>query len=712
MKTSLLRTLRILYHLARADFLERIRRYSFLIALGVVLWMGYLSASGQFRMRVPPDYLGVINSAWVGATMTITVSFLLGWIGFYLVKGSVSRDYDTGVGQIMAATPLSRPLYTVGKWASNFAVLGLMILLLLGVGIIMNLAVGVQGFNLWALCQPLLLVALPGMAVIAAVAVLFETVGWLRGGLGNVVYFFAFIVVLIISGEGMLPGSANRAYNPWLDFSGWQLIGRSISQAAQAAYPESGGGFAFSIIDLQAPKFFQWNGIAWTANILLSRLFFLLLGVGLALLAAVFFDRFNPARVGRVKKNRAAQDLPEPLAVGEPTPAGSARLTPLAAAGAGRRARFRFDALFAAEFKLLLKGQRWWWYAAAAGLVLAQFFNDLETTRILLIIAWAWPILLLSQLGCRENRYDTRQLIFSAPRPILNQLPAMWLSAFAVLALLGSGALARFLIAGATFSAMGWLTGAIFIPSLALACGVLTGSSKTFEVVYVLWMYILTQKAASLDFIGITPQSPLYIYWLLAAGLVAAAVVARQVSSKIVQNTTFILLPFAKINRPSFYPTTIFIEAPMNKEKYVGIFWGVVLIILGAFYLVTGAHSFTITDPELGLAIFAPLAGAVLRQLFPERAAEMGLAVPGLHLYRSFSDDAHPDGDRRILAWPVIAMPVLAWGRRAILYRLFPGPHPPLGADPRVYYGRAGGAGGPRRPDARKKKKALADRSW
>ena len=119
-----------LYHLIRADFLERTRRYSFLIMLGLVLWLGYLSASGQFRMRIPPDYIGVVNSAWVGGTMTVSVAFLLGWVGFYIVKGSVSRDYDTGLGQIMATTPMTRPLYMLGKWLSNFAVLCLAVVIL------------------------------------------------------------------------------------------------------------------------------------------------------------------------------------------------------------------------------------------------------------------------------------------------------------------------------------------------------------------------------------------------------------------------------------------------------------------------------------------------------------------------------------------------------------------------------------------------------
>jgi hypothetical protein len=517
-------TLRMLYHLARADLLERVRRYSFLITLGLVLWIGYLSASGQFRMRVPPDYLGEINSAWVGATMTITVSFLLGWIGFYLVKGSLSRDYETGVGQIMATTPLNRPLYTLGKWISNFAVLGIMILLLLGMGIMMNLAVGVGGFDLWALSQPLLFVALPCMAVIAAVAVLFETIRWLRGGLGNVVYFFAFLAILVISAEGMPPGSANRPYNPWADFAGWRLIGGSVSQAAKAAYPESGGGFAFSITYLPNPHIFVWNGIDWTADILLSRLFFLLLAVGIGLLAAVFFDRFNPSRVLPIKRKKIEGDFPQPVTAAESIPVSCVHLTPLS----GTRARFRFDALFIAELKLLLKGQRWWWFTVAAALIVAQLSSEIETTRILLIIAWAWPILLLSPLGCRENRYDTRQIIFSAPRPVINQLPAIWLSAVVVLALLGSGALVRFVIAGEPPSILGWITGVVFIPALALVLGVLTGSSKAFEAIYVLWLYLLTQKVVAFDFIGMTPESPLCIYAPLAVVFLVAAAVGRQ----------------------------------------------------------------------------------------------------------------------------------------------------------------------------------------
>ena len=44
--------IRILYHLARADFLERVRRYSFVLTMGISIYLGYAAATGQLEMRV------------------------------------------------------------------------------------------------------------------------------------------------------------------------------------------------------------------------------------------------------------------------------------------------------------------------------------------------------------------------------------------------------------------------------------------------------------------------------------------------------------------------------------------------------------------------------------------------------------------------------------------------------------------------------------
>ena len=522
-----MKTLRVIYHMARADFLERVRRYSFLIMLGLVVWLGYLSASGQMRMRVPPDYTGVINSAWVGATMTVTVSLLLGWVGFYIVKGSVSRDYETGVGQIMATTPLSRPLYMLGKWLSNFVVLGIAVVIMLVEGILMNLLLGTHNLDLLALAAPLVVIALPCVALIAAFAVLFESIGWLRGGLGNVIYFFAFMFALVWSGQIEDIGTPGKIANPYIDFTGWQIIGDSVSRAARAAYPSTAGGFAFSITDLPAPNIFLWNGLQWTRDIFLSRGFFLLAALGIVLVSSLFFDRFNPSRLS-VKRKKSTSDSPSVATAPELITSPNIHLTPLPAT----RPLFRFDALYLAELKLLLKGQRWWWYVVAAGLVIAQLANTPDVTRILLVVAWVWPILLLSGLGSRESRHNTHDMVFSAPRPVLTQLPAAWLAAFTLVALTGSGALIKFLILGDLHSILAWLVGAMFIPSLALTFGILTGSGKAFEIIYVLWMYLLLNKVPAIDFIGMTPNSPWLPYLGLSLVLMIISSLVRQFQLK------------------------------------------------------------------------------------------------------------------------------------------------------------------------------------
>ena len=187
---------RVIYHLARADFLERVRRYSFLVMLGLVVLLGYQTAVGNVRLQLG-QYRGEFNSAWIAGMMSIITTFFMGWFGFYLVKGSVARDRETGVGQIMATTPMSRPFYMLGKWISNFAVLMLMVVILMIFGLIIQLLNGESSqLDLGTYLSPFVFIVTPLMGMVAAVAVLFEAIPFLSGGFGNIVYFFAFVMII------------------------------------------------------------------------------------------------------------------------------------------------------------------------------------------------------------------------------------------------------------------------------------------------------------------------------------------------------------------------------------------------------------------------------------------------------------------------------------------------------------------------------------
>jgi hypothetical protein len=182
--------------IARADFLERVRRYSFLFTLGFALYLGYLATTGKLVFRVG-HMRGLFNSAWVGGLLSLIASAFISLAGFYFIKNTIQRDRETGVGQIIAATPVSKFTYTLGKMTSNFMVLGLMVVVLACSGIVMQLIRGEdRHIELWKLLAPFLLLSLPAMLVVASVAVLFEAIPVLSGGFGNIVYFFAWAVGL------------------------------------------------------------------------------------------------------------------------------------------------------------------------------------------------------------------------------------------------------------------------------------------------------------------------------------------------------------------------------------------------------------------------------------------------------------------------------------------------------------------------------------
>ena len=508
---------RVIYHLARADFLERVRRYSFLIMLGVVVFLGYQAGVGNINVQVG-TYRGEFNSAWVGSMMAVIGSFFLGWFGFYLVKGSVARDRETGVGQIMATTPLTRPLYTFGKWLSNFAVLIAMVIILALAGIAIQLIAGEsKHFEFLTLLSPFLFITLPALALVAAVAVLFETIGFLQGGFGNVVYFILFIFVF------PLADSLSKT-NPGFEPFGFALLQNSMGVAAKAAFTDYESGFVLGSTNIPILGIFHWSGVDWTPDLILKRITFFGIAIVVTLVASIFFDRFDPSRSKpRRMKNTASTPKPQIVATAQAL-SQPIHLTPLATSQNG----FAFIRVLVSELKLLLKGQRWWWYAGVIGLFFASLVNTPENVRsFVLPIAWLWPILIWSGMGNREIQNNTQQMVFSSAAPLMRQLPATWLAGFIVTVLTGSGALLKLLGVGDTVGLLAWFSAALFIPSFALALGIWSNSHKLFEVIYVSMWYLVLNKLDAVDFFGANSNGNIGFFIPFSIALIAAAFIGR-----------------------------------------------------------------------------------------------------------------------------------------------------------------------------------------
>ena len=524
-----MRALGVVYAIARADFLERVRRYSYLITLLFAVYLGYAAGTGRISLRLD-HYRGVYTSAWIGAMVSLVATTFLSIVGFYIVKNAVDRDRQTRVGEILAGTPLTKVSYLLGKFLSNFAVLVSMVVVLALAAVAMQfLAAEDRTFHARALLSPFLFLALPAMAMTAAMALLFETFSFLRGGFGNVLWFFLWsfgISLPVVTGL------------PQLDPSGLWLVHESMVPAARAGIPGYHDAFSLSVAaeSVRVAAGFHWNGVEWTAGVVTQRLAWTAAALALVLCGALFFDRFDPAssrrRSGaspRLEGAATQAGVAPESATARPHIATSTHLTPLAS-GALHSGAWR---LLVAELQLALKGYRWWWYAVAGGLLIAQFAAPLDISRgPLLAVAWIWPILVWSALGTREARFGTEQLLFSCARILPRQFLAAWIAGILVAALTGLGAAVRLALAGQSAGLLAWAAGVLFIPSLALALGVWSGTSKFFEGLYTaLWYAGPLNRVPGFDFTGSAngPQAGRYavIYLGVAATLVAAAFLRR-----------------------------------------------------------------------------------------------------------------------------------------------------------------------------------------
>ncbi|MBV6715097.1 Tat pathway signal protein [Paenibacillus chitinolyticus] len=542
---------KITYQVALADFLERTRRFSFLVTLGLTILAAYLfvppSDAGYVTLYFE-EFRGIYNSAWVGGTTAVSTSLFLSFFGFFLVRNGIERDKRTRVGQIIEGSSLKKSHYLLGKALSNFLVLAVIAAVVIPVAICMQWVRGEDyTLHVGAYLAPYLFVVIPALAVVSAMAVLFETRPVLRSPFGIVLYLLLFTGVTMST---LYSGMGN------------DVITKAMREKLMLTHADYEGTYGQGILFLESPlKLFVWDGISWTWDVVIKQAALLLVAVLVCLLASRLFRGFKentvvvqgpgagtaagqavPARSrgGRAPAPEQAKKTPaEPAAAKSPALTSAAELTPV-------RVNNRFLPLVGAEFRLQFAGFPPGWYVVAVILALLCLFLPFTTAlRWIWPLAWIWPISLWSSMGNREYQYGTLSILASSPGYIRRQIPAVWLSGFLAVLLTGSGMLIRFIVTGDVVHLIYAVAAAFFVPSFALALGIWTESKRPFELIYMLlWFLGPFNQLFYADFMGtavpvgsvnhLTSASLLIIAVLLAASvlLVVAAYSKRKLKVK------------------------------------------------------------------------------------------------------------------------------------------------------------------------------------
>lgn len=520
--------MRRLYHIARADFLERVRSRRLLVVLAIIAYIGYLVNVGEIELAYQvtdggtvTNFRGINTAAFIGLKAGLTGAAVVLFGGFYLMKNALGRDRQHNVAQLVASTPVSNKTYLIGKWLSNIA-LGATILITLGFATIANHAIhGVGPTNPFPLLLPLLAFAFPVCLLVGAVSLLFETVERLNGTLGNISYLLiaTFSLSALASAQNTLPGAIPLSAKAW-DIMGHISIYDLTVNSLLAEVPNYSGGTP-SIGTLDGTRTFRYDGGNWPIWIYLQRVGLALPATVIVFAATVLFDRTpsnesseSSGRISRLvallpmngRREDTANDETEPPAV------DSLSLTSVKDRNAGS-----FFRLIVSEVRLALRGQRWWWYLVAIVLAASPLISLVSSgpsdvavapfRNIVLPLAVVWPIFIWSEMGVRTVKNRMTDLILSS-KYAGKQLLAEWLAGVFVALCIGSGTLVLFVSTGQTDLLLGLLSGILFGPSLAIMTGVWSRSSWLFEIVYLMVWYVgPLNRAVPLDFVGATTAS-------------------------------------------------------------------------------------------------------------------------------------------------------------------------------------------------------------
>ncbi|MGZ3184152.1 MAG: hypothetical protein ACXU8N_17085 [Telluria sp.] len=285
---------RALAALARHEARLRLRRGATLFALAAVVYIGWLvvpdPAGGMALMAVHGARM-LYNSSAIAMATASQASMLLGVGGFYLVRGRMGEDVRSGIGAVTAGTVASNTLILAGRWAGNAAYLaalsGAFLLTMFACHLLRGEA-PLQPLVYGAIYTALML---PMLVFVSAGALLFDSVPFLMGKAGDVLWF---VLMVVQTGALAATDVAHPSY-AWpmvFDFAGLSVVITAlhdILHTTDIAVGMSDFDAALRPVALPGQLF---GATAWAL-----RAGSLALALLPALLAVPLFHRFSPDRV-------------------------------------------------------------------------------------------------------------------------------------------------------------------------------------------------------------------------------------------------------------------------------------------------------------------------------------------------------------------------------------------------------------------------------
>ena len=478
--------------IVRADMLVRFRRSSTLVV--------FLLLSASALLWVPDPRTGrtliqiggrraLYNSASIGMASAMLATIFVGMFGFYVVSNALRRDAMTRCGFVIASTEVRTHEYLLGKFLGNVVFLATFM------GGFMVAAMAMLVIRAEAPLQPLVfasqyLILIPSTIVFVSVlAIVFESIPWLSGRFGDVVYFFFWAATLGVVVNAIENGVSRTAL--YFDVNGFGYL-FDFTRTVWHTKSMSIGSTSF---DVTKPPIVV-SGLFLNREWFLMRVVSTLAPLPLLGVALLFFHRFDPARVraagAKGKRswiallNRMTKPLVRPFT-----------------AVAMRGGALSDAMLTIASNPIVILAFIGFSIAALAG-------ADVS------IPAFCAIGIFVADVATRERRAGTLGFVYSGPR-LKSQFVLWKLTSTLIVALIVMA------VPLLRFRSLTMLGAIFFVCAAATAIGVISGNPKAFIVLYLtLWYVSVSDKGETpaFNFAGFAKPAPATVL----AGYLAASI--------------------------------------------------------------------------------------------------------------------------------------------------------------------------------------------
>ena len=492
--------------IVRADFLTRFRRLSTVVIFLLLSAFAYVwvpdPRSGMTLMQIQGRRV-LYNSAAIGMGTAMIAAIFVGMAGFYVISNAVKRDVMSRCGYVMASTTMRSTEYITGKFVGNVLFLTLFMSGFMIASMIMQLVRGE------APLQPVVFatqyaILIPSIIVyVSALAILFESIPWLAGRIGDVVYFFFWAGSLGVVAQSVEQG---HGWGRWVDFNGFGYL-FSFMKTRFGAEQMSIGHTSFD----KAKAAIVFHGLYLDGATAPQRIVSTLAPLLLLPMALLFFHRFDPART-RARGTRSHGSWIQRF---------NAMAKPLSRpfVAASMRSRVLADALltFAA-------------IPLASVALLAISIMSLASPQTL-PITFAVMAVFIADVATRDRQSGTMSLLYAAPkvreRFVLWKITASVLVACVLMAV----PIIRTAMAN-PIKLPALIVGIVFVASGATSLGIISSNAKTFIVLFLsFWYVVVNDKGVtkSLDFAGFFGTPLVSVSMIYVATAVVLAIVAQGV---------------------------------------------------------------------------------------------------------------------------------------------------------------------------------------